>query len=164
MHQSSFVLMRDGFIKKWLCPGCGSKLKIIDIGSLDVNGSYRPLFDRPNWHYTGMDIKPGKNVDIVGWENIPVREYDVLISGQVWEHVKRPWDLLKKATTYIKTGGWICIIVPHTCHEHRYPIDTYRYFPDGLRDLFEYAEINIVEVYRNPIPKTIDTIGIGTVK
>jgi len=40
-------------------------LLILDLGGLDVNGSYRECFDILSWTYQGMDMTSGKNVDIV---------------------------------------------------------------------------------------------------
>jgi len=137
MHKSSYNSMKK-FRNKYIDPD--SYVSIIDIGSYDVNGTYRNLFvENQKWTYVGMDICPGPNVDIVGFENIKDK-YDVLISGQVMEHVKRPWEWLPSLKKYIKQNGLICVIAPNECKEHRYPIDTYRYFPDGMRDLFEYAD------------------------
>jgi hypothetical protein len=138
-------------------------LSIIDIGSYDINGAYKPIFNKPNWEYTGMDIVPGSNVDIVGFENIK-KQYDVLISGQCMEHVRRPWEWLKNNMNYVVPGGFICIIVPYSQDEHKCPLDTYRYLPDGMRDLFEYAGIEVIEIFKsdNNSPLVIkDTIGIG---
>jgi len=137
-----------------------SKLKdptILDVGSRKVSArsyrwTYRDVFK--DYKYTGMDIIAGRNVDIVGWENILGR-YDVLVTGQVMEHVKKPWEWLHFLTGYFRT--YICIITPHTCDEHRHPIDTYRYFPDGMRDLFEYARIKEVEIIKGKY----ETVGIG---
>lgn len=125
---------------------------ILDIGSMRIkdNETYRQLF--PN--YIGMDVESGPNVDIVGYNSI-VDVYDIVISGQVMEHVKRPWEWLKNLTQYYRK--YICIITPNTAKQHRYPIDTYRYFPDGMRDLFEYAGITEVEIFKNKK----DTVGIG---
>lgn len=36
-----------------------------------------------------MDIVAGPNVNIIGFENI-TKKYDIIISGQVMEHVKNP--------------------------------------------------------------------------
>ena len=150
MHQNSLKSMtyfRDRYI------ALGDY--ILDVGSLNVNGTYRSLFKKQV--YIGMDIIAGSNVDIVGYENIK-KTYDAVVSGQVMEHVKRPWDWLKNLTQY--THGLICIIAPNTWGEHRYPLDTYRYFPDGMRDLFEYAGIHELEIFKS----FNDTIGIGDVK
>jgi len=145
------ILMAD-FRDRYLADmkGC----TILDVGSAIVRKQrcYRELF--ADYCYVGMDIVEGRNVDIVGYKKLG--RYDVVISGQVMEHVKRPWDWLCVLDDLFRK--YICIIAPNTHKEHRYPVDTYRYFPDGMLDLFEYAEITPVEVRR--VGK--DTIGIGT--
>jgi len=153
VHKSSFECMKN-FVNKHLDKS--KQLSILDIGACDVNGSYKSLFECNNWEYAGMDIVAGKNVDIVGWENI-VKKYDVIISGQTIEHVNHPWDWLKLAANKLNKNGLLCVIAPNTFVEHRYPIDTYRYYPDGIRDLFNYANIIEIEIYKSGI----DTVGIG---
>ena len=133
---------------------------ILDIGSKCAEGQenticYRNLFEN-DFKYVGMDIVPGENVDIVGYKNIPPKRFDVVISGSVMEHVERPWEWLRLLERFFKT--YICIITVHTWNEHRHPIDTYRYFPDGMRDLFRWTGIKEVKITRNET----DTIGIGT--
>ena len=151
MHKSSMCLMTD-FRDRYLgdLKGC----TILDVGAREVRGqrlSYRRLFG--DYRYTGMDIVAGKNVDIVGYDGLGV--YDVVISGQVMEHVCRPWEWLKVLTGLYRE--YICIIAPNTWKRHGYPLDTYRYFPDGMRDLFDYAGITPIEV--RAVGR--DTIGIG---
>lgn len=157
MHRSSMRLMTY-FRNKYLVgmKGCS----ILDVGSQVLlyddgiqHASFRDLLG-DEYEYTGMDIVAGLNVDIVGLENIS-KIYDVVISGSTMEHVKRPWDWLKNLTKYF--SKYICIIAPHRWREHRFPIDTYRYYPDGMRDLFEYAGIKEIEIFN----KRTDTIGIG---
>ena len=152
MHESSIRLMAD-FRDRYLgdMRGCS----VLDVGARNVKqqgASYRDLF--AGYAYTGMDVVAGENVDVVGYEGLG--EYDVLISGQVMEHVRRPWEWLAQLKPHFRR--YICIIAPNTWHEHRYPLDTYRYYPDWMRDLFDYAQITAVEVRR----VGRDTIGIGT--
>ena len=47
------------FRDRYLAAGEQHPLRILDIGSLDVNGSYRDLFAAPPWMYTGLDMAPG---------------------------------------------------------------------------------------------------------
>jgi len=155
MHRSSIefmTLFKDEYLLN--IKGCS----ILDIGSRNVDPelqlSYRHIFE-DDYKYTGMDIEPGNNVDIVGFNNIKGMLFDVVISGQTLEHINRPWDWLKSLVPLF--NKYICIIAPHTFKEHKHPIDTYRYFPDGMVDLFNYAEIKIVDVMRNKN----DTMGIG---
>lgn len=153
MHRESLKLIeyfRDKYLSDML------RATVLDVGSRRIApqvDTYRSVFR--NYKYTGMDIEPGLNVDIVGYENIK-GTFDVVISGQVMEHVNRPWEWLKSLVVYFTE--YICIIAPHTWKEHRHPIDTYRYLPDGMRDLFEYAGIRELEVVKDKV----DTMGIGT--
>jgi len=150
MHRSSIKLMAD-FRDRYLgeMQGC----TVLDVGSACVYNqrTYRPLFE--DYHYIGMDIVPGRNVDIVGYKDLFT--YDVVISGQVMEHVKWPWEWLKKLVGLYRV--YICIIAPNEYKEHRHPIDTFRYFPDGVESLFEWAEITPVEI----LAVGKDTMGIG---
>lgn len=132
-------------------------ISILDIGSMRVHrrhNTYKRIFSSENYNYIGMDLEPGLNVDIVGYENIK-DVYDVVISGQVLEHVKRPWDIILQWRQYFKK--YICVIAPHTCREHKHPFDTYRYFPDGMKDLFEYANIIPINITKG----ITDTMAIG---
>ena len=150
MHQTSIDLMRD-FRDRYLGAGMGG-CSILDVGSQQLGPrSYRSLFD--GYLYTGMDIVPGTNVDVVGYDSLGT--YDVVISGQVMEHVERPWEWLAKLATLYRR--YICIIAPNEWPEHRCPIDCYRFLPDGMKALFEYAGIVPLEI-RAVGP---DTIGIG---
>jgi SAM-dependent methyltransferase len=61
--------------------------KVLDVGSLDVNGNNRYLFD--GCEYVGLDIESGKNVDIsspVHLSGFPAGYFDTIISGECFEH------------------------------------------------------------------------------
>jgi hypothetical protein len=156
MHAASLWLMYK-FKEKYADRLSKETITVLDIGSRRVKKkhvTYRPMFTRPKYQYVGMDIVPGDNVDIIGYENL--KAHDIVISGQVLEHVKQPWEILKIWAGYFI--DYICVIAPHCGKEHRHPIDTYRYFPDGMKDLFEWAGIRIVKIYKGEL----DTMAIGT--
>ncbi len=60
-------------------------VRVLDIGSLDINGTNRYLFD--NCHYVGVDIVSGPGVDTVcrGHE-VFGDQYDVVLSTNTLEH------------------------------------------------------------------------------
>lgn len=153
MHPSSMKLMAE-FRDKYLADmkGCG----VLDIGSARQNPNqqtYRELFG--DYEYVGMDVVPGDNVDIVEYASL-LWTYDVVISGQVLEHVCRPWEVMDNWGRLFRT--YICVIAPNKTRLHRCPIHTYGYYPDGIRDLFDYAGIKTLEARK----EGNDTIGIGT--
>ena len=147
MHQSSFDKMKK-FRDIYLDPS--KELKILDIGSSDVNGSYASLFKKPRWTYHGADMIGGKNVDIILtnpyiWENIGDSSYDIVISGQAYEHIEYFWVTTLQINRVLKTGGLCCIVAPSAGHEHRFPTDCWRYYPDGLRAIAKWARMEVLE-------------------
>ena len=108
----------EKFKENYLDPN--KKLKILDIGSNDVNGSYQSIFSEPNWNYEGADIESGKNVDILlpnpyDWKAIKSNCYDVVISGQAFEHIEYFWITILQINRILKLGGIACIIA-HSYH------------------------------------------------
>ena len=63
-----------------------SGCRVLDIGSLDLNGNNRYLFE--NYKYLGVDVGYGDNVDIVcpGHKIIDKERFDIVISTECLEH------------------------------------------------------------------------------
>ena len=149
MHTSSFNKM-VAFRKRYLSRFEGAPLSILDLGSQDVNGCYRPIFDDPQWKYRGIDLAPGKNVDIVladpyKWSGIPSGSVDVVISGQAFEHIEFFWLTMLEVSRVLKHRGLCCVIAPSSGPEHRYPVDCWRYYPDGMRALANFSRLDVLE-------------------
>ncbi len=151
MHPSSFDKM-NAFAQKYLYERSAEPLVILDLGSQDINGSYRPLFDRSPWRYLGVDMAAGKNVDVVlrdpyRWREIEAGSADVIVSGQTFEHTEFFWLTMREMTRALKPGGLCCIIAPSAGEEHRYPLDCWRVYPDGLRAAARYAGLETIEAW-----------------
>lgn len=61
--------------------------KVLDVGSLNINGTLRDFFS--NVEYTGIDVGEGPGVDIVcrgELFNAPDCTYDVVCSAECFEH------------------------------------------------------------------------------
>lgn len=126
--------------------------KIIDIGSQDVNGSYKPIFNDSKYKYYGADIESGKNVDIIltnpyYWKNIKSKSFDVVISGQAFEHIEYFWVTMSEIERILKTDGLCCIIAPSGGFEHKFPLDCWRIYPDGFSALAKMFNLQVLENY-----------------
>lgn len=69
--------MPDYFINK----------KVLEIGSLDINGSVRPFFHE--CEYTGVDLGPGVGVDVIAEGqnyDAPDESFDTVLSTECFEH------------------------------------------------------------------------------
>jgi SAM-dependent methyltransferase len=158
MHLSSLNRCEE-FVDQYVCE---YDKKIADVGSMNINGCYKPLFE--GREYVGFDTGKGRNVDVVlnsseDWR-LPDEHresYDIVISGQVLEHVKRPWLWIHDVVSLCKPGGLIWICAPNTWAFHEYPIDCWRVWPDGMKALFEDAGLEGINCFVNGK----DTVGIG---
>lgn len=80
--------------------------KVLDCGSLDINGNNRYLFT--NCEYIGLDVGPGKNVDVISPIHLyeaPDESYDFIISTECFEHDKFYPLSLKNIVRMLKSKG-----------------------------------------------------------
>jgi len=88
--------------------------RVIEIGSKYVNGSVRPFIERflhPK-EYIGVDIEPGKFVDVVLAASDLVdyfgeESFDVVISTETLEHIKDWRSAINNMKRILKVGGYI---------------------------------------------------------
>jgi len=153
MHDSSYQKMK-AFVEQYLAEAGELQLQVIDIGARSVDGGsgYCGLFAREKWSYRGLDVEAGQNVDVVvsdpySWTALDSESMDVAVSGQVLEHVEFPWLTVSEVARVLKPGGVFCLIVPSAGPEHRYPLDCWRIYPDGIRALAKHAGLEVVEVF-----------------
>jgi SAM-dependent methyltransferase len=165
MHRSSMYRMK-WFVENYVSKIKKEKIKILDIGSYNVNGSYKQFFNDNKYEYTGLDIEAGSNVDIVlsnpyDWSSIDTDSYDVIITGQTFEHTEFFWITISEMTRVLKKDGLLCIIVPNKQREHRYPVDCYRFFTDGMVALARYVSLEVLHAHTNcaPNPNNPDWYG-----
>lgn len=168
MHRSSLEHV-ERLVGRYLDPA--RPLEIIDIGSFDVNGSYKPFFSAPGWRYAGVDLVAGPNVDVVlsSPYRLPFRSFsvDVIVSGQAFEHIEFFWLTWLEMARVLRPGGHIFLLAPSRGPEHRYPQDCWRFYPDGYRALARYGALELLEVSTDWEPHASpdsaawgDTVGV----
>ena len=148
MHPSSYDRMAE-FCRDYLIARRHEALTIVDLGSRDYNGSYRPIFARKPWRYLGVDLAPGDNVDRVlrdpyRWREFKSESVDVIVSGQTFEHTEFFWETILEIARVLKPAGLCCLIAPATGNEHRFPLDCWRILSDGFRALARYAGLEVL--------------------
>ncbi len=154
MHDTSHETMR-AFVRVHLDAARGRDLEVLDFGSQTVDEqplSYADLFDEPGWLYRGLDIEAGANVDIVvadayDWGEVASDSVDLVISGQALEHVQYFWGSVFEVVRVLKPGGLAAIIAPSGGFEHRYPVDCWRFYPDGFSALIRYVGCEEIDVF-----------------
>lgn len=150
-HKSSRREIRKFFVKY-----ARPNIRILEVGSRipeEQRNNYRNRYylytEYYNIEYIGMDIEDGENVDLVvkdpyDWKEIPDEGFDLVIATQVLEHVEFFWIVFKEMVRVLKRKGYMCVIVPSICHMHRFPVDCWRFLPDGMAALAKYMKINLI--------------------
>lgn len=159
MHLSSYKKMEYmmKFYEKYF-PISDGVIKVFDIGSYDKGGTYREIFADSRYHYIGMDINAGPNVDFVpgdiyNWSEIEDETVDVVISGQTFEYIEFPWVTMKEIARILKPSGFCFIIVPSAVHYGAHG-DGVRYYSDGLLALAKWANLKVHHTSVGGVPKT----------
>ena len=85
---------------------------VLDVGSANLNGTYKPFFSQNGCSsYTGIDVAPFNNVDVVGpvHEYNPDKKFDIVFSASQLEHDMYWKKSLMKFVELCKPGGMIII-------------------------------------------------------
>lgn len=122
MHYIQKIFCEDLCDKFPFYFGYGSyHIRVLEIGSLDVNGNINYLFNEDKCEITGLDVIKGKNVSIICIAheyNEPDESFDVISSLNSLEHDKY-WKLtLENMVRLLKPMGFIFISAAHRWPEH----------------------------------------------
>ena len=101
-------------------PNHFNNAKMLEIGSLNINGSIRQYFN--NSTYVGVDLDSGKDVDLICGGHLVDHEdntYDTSGSCNCFEHNPYWVETFQNMYRMTRSGGLIFIAVPTTGHpEH----------------------------------------------
>lgn len=126
---------------------------VLELGSLDVNGSVRVLFPSAQL-YVGIDCQQGRGVDVRAWASslpFPDESFDLVVTTEMLEHDLVFWCSLWEARRVMRPGATLLV----TCRglgfpKHDYPEDYYRFTPAGLARLLWAMEFSEVLTQADP--------------
>ena len=151
MHKSAYEIGAK-FLDRYIAPEMNS---ILEIGAFDVNGSLKD-FKHEDCEWIGVDLEPGKGVDIVieRASKLPFvdNSFDLVVATSVFEHDPTFWLTFNEMLRVVKPDGFIFICAPSNGWVHRYPMDVYRFYPDAGIGLVEWGrrefpELELVESF-----------------
>lgn len=143
MHANSELLFN-----KYALEHFNDDIKLLEIGPSGNPSHYSRLVknDTITWHTLDIDttyLQGGERnlLHIVSnlEYNYPIENgtFDIVLSGQVMEHVSKIWVWIKELERITKPGGKIIIISPISWPYHEAPIDCWRIYPEGMKALVE---------------------------
>jgi lipopolysaccharide biosynthesis protein/SAM-dependent methyltransferase len=141
MHQSALKYGKL-FFETYLQNRTSEQYRIVDVGSQDINGSLRQ-FAPSGVEYVGVDFAQGNGVDLILSD--PYRfpfdsnTVDAVVCSSVFEHSEFFWLLFLECIRIAKPEGLIYINAPSNGMVHRYPVDSWRFYPDAGHSLAHWA-------------------------
>jgi SAM-dependent methyltransferase len=137
----------------------GRRYDVLDFGSgtsPNQTMTHRSILEGHDFSYTGVDVREGDNIDKVMPRpyKIPARRrsFDVVLTGQVFEHVPFFWASLLEIARVMRPGAYLFMTVPSRGHVHT-DQDCWRFYPDGLRAMAAWSRLTLVEAFTDFPPR-----------
>lgn len=142
MHTNSKLLFQK-HAKEYFPPD----LRVLEIGPDGFPSSYQSIVADSSITWDTLNINGDARLTYRASSEyvfpIPDNTYDLILSGQVIEHVRKPWVWIKEVARVCKAGGTVITINPVSWPYHEAPIDCWRAFPEGMKALYEDASLEV---------------------
>lgn len=113
--------------------------EILEVGSRRVTGAQLENFFSKA-HYTGFDIHPGENVDVVGdahkLSTYFDKQFDLIFSSAVFEHLAMPWIVSREIIKLLKLSGSVFVETHYSFSSHERPWHFFQFSEQALKILF----------------------------
>jgi SAM-dependent methyltransferase len=144
MHRNSKMLFAR-YARPLIRPGA----RVLEIGPEAFPSAYqRTIVDESAvWHTLDIRANASLTYPGSGEHRFPVSDssYDIVLAGNVIEHVRNPWLWVREVARVCRRGGHAILLVPVSWPYHAAPIDCWRIYPEGMKALLEEAGLEVVE-------------------
>lgn len=122
---------------------------VLEIGPEKGGSSYRELIGDSTLVWDTVDIaKDNEGLTYIATDeySFPIADnsYDIVLSGNVLEHVRKIWVWIREVARVCKKGGLVVVTNPVSWPYHEAPYDCWRVFPEGMRALYEEAGLSVI--------------------
>lgn len=129
---------------------------VCEVGAYNVNGTVRASIEAHGPEsYLGVDIEAGPGVDLVAdVGTLPERFPDgfgLVVSTEMLEHVEDWRAAIKSLVHLVAPGGSLAVTTRSPGFPlHAYPIDTWRYTPENMREILASAKLRVASCDPDP--------------
>lgn len=113
-------------------------IHVLEIGSLDINGSIKSLFSELTSNggsFLGIDVQEGPGVDVVADASVykSDTQFDIVVCAEVFEHTAVWPEIIKNAYSLLVDGGMFIATMagegrhPHSAIDEN-PIRSWEYY------------------------------------
>jgi SAM-dependent methyltransferase len=151
MHRNSAMIF-EKYAPPFFKKGCS----VLEIGADDNPSTYQRIVGEMPARWDSLDIAgPNEGSNYIhaaptyitkSEYNFPIQsdQYDVVLSGNVIEHVRKIWRWMPELARVCKPAGIVITVVPVSWHYHEAPIDCWRIYPEGMMALSEDSGLEVV--------------------
>jgi SAM-dependent methyltransferase len=139
-----------------------NKPRVLEIGPDKIPSTYYRIVKEAEMSTTVWDtIDLIENAQLtyqsISEYKFPINDeqYDVVISGQVMEHVRKPWKWMAEIRRVTKINGIIVVICPASWPYHEAPVDCWRVYAEGIRALFEDQDLETLKACTESLETTL---------
>jgi SAM-dependent methyltransferase len=129
--------------------------KVLEIGPAGFPSVYSKVVSNNTLQWHTLDIGEGyidkgelNPLHILSNDeyHYPIEDntFDIVLAGQVMEHVKSIWRWVEELKRIIKPGGYIILVSPVSWAYHEAPVDCWRIYPEGMKTLMEEKGLQII--------------------
>jgi len=129
--------------------------RILDVGSLNWNGSMRDYFldTFSPQQYLGIDIRDGLDVDEVLsanelLETYGPKQWDLIVCLEMLEHCEKWQDAIYQMKESLTEGGWLILTTRSPGYPFHAPPDRWRFTKEVLRESF--SDLDDVSTWSDP--------------
>ncbi len=157
MHTNSQLLF-EAYAKRYFKP----RQRVLELGADGDPSTYRRALDGVDLQWETADLADEVMAEVAPQSRftqagapkylmpneyeipVPDNSFDVVIAGQVIEHVRRIWVWIGELARVTRSGGNVVIISPISWDYHEAPVDCWRIYPEGMRSLCTEADLEVV--------------------
>jgi SAM-dependent methyltransferase len=155
MHANSELIFKR-YATAYFPPGA----RVLEVGPDSDPSAYRLALGGLDLRWETAELDPALMRSKTGWRShmgppthlmrteyeipTPADSFDVVLAGQVIEHVRRIWEWVPELARVAKPGGTVIIISPISWPHHASPYDCWRIYPDGMQALCDEAGLEVL--------------------
>lgn len=142
MHLNSELIFKK-YALSFFKPG----MKILEIGPYGSPSAYQVIVNDNSIEWNTLNLA-NSTLDEMGNRDkltiitnnpyhYPVTEnsYDIVLSGNVMEHVQDIIKWFAELKRIVKPGGYIIVVMPLSWPYHEAPVDCWRIYPEGFKSI-----------------------------
>lgn len=143
MHLNSRLIFKK-YAVQYFQPG----MKVLEIGPNEFPSAYQQMAQKQGieWHTVDIQQLPQLTYRMSGDYEFPIpsNTYDIVVSGQVIEHVRKIWVWMQEVARVCKVGGTVISVNPVSYGYHESPVDCWRIYPEGMKALYDDCGLDTV--------------------